>query len=216
MTESGSAAAVCAFDAKELARRVSEALQVRVRLALCDADEHLLDHPFADASPPAVSTRSSRHREWIAARVALQSILPRDRSAIAEHFPSADASLSHSRGRSVALFVADGAGCGVDIEYPRAMKLETVRHFLTATEREMLPPESDLLLLWTIKEAVFKADLDNAGRVMCSYQLDTFDTCGNARRVDHETPRFRYAASVFDDGWRIAVAVAIDASKALD
>lgn len=213
MTDNKPVAAIDKWNADELARRFSEGLQVRARLAFCDADEHLLEHPFADASPPAVRARSSRHREWIAARIALQSILPRGRSAVAEHFPSPDTSLSHSHGRSVALFVTGGAGCGVDIEHSRAMKAGAERHFLTAAERKTLSPKVDLLLLWTIKEAVFKADPANAGRVLCSYQLDTLDSCGNARRLDRETLRFRYAACVCDAGWRIAVAVATAASK---
>ena len=64
-------------------------------------------------------------------------------------------------------------GLGVDLEIGRVVPDEAARFFLSAAERARLPsaPGSELLRLWTVKEAVFKADLHNDGRGLLDYQL---------------------------------------------
>lgn len=194
------------IDAAELSRWFGERLGVPVYLAFHAAAAELADHPFAAACPPG-ATRPARRLEWIAARCALAEVLPRGRSAIDECFPSRDASLSHSGELSVAAYIADAEGCGIDLERPRTIEPATARHFLTREEQGALRAEHDLLLLWTIKEAVFKADLRNAGRVLSGYRLDAPDDCGAAWCVDDEATRFRYAARLLGGGWRVALAI---------
>lgn len=194
------------IDGAGLSHWFGERLGVPVRLAFRAAAGELADDPLAAACPPGLG-RPARRIEWIAARRALADVLPRDRRAVDERFPSRDASLAHSGGLSVAVQVAGVDGCGIDLERPRRIDPAAARHFLTREERYALRTEQDLLLLWTIKEAVFKADRGNAGRVLSGYRLDAPDACGRARRVGDESPRFRYAARALDNGWRIALAV---------
>jgi 4'-phosphopantetheinyl transferase EntD len=194
------------FDAAGLSHWFGERLGLPASLAFRASAAELADHAFAAACPAGL-VRSPRRLEWIAARCALAEVLPRGRSAIDERFPSRDASLAHSGGLAVAACIADAEGCGIDLERPRRMDPASARHFLTREEQDALRAGQDLLLLWTIKEAVFKADRGNMGRVLSGYRLDALEGRGTARRVDDESSRFRYAARCLDDGWRIAVAV---------
>ncbi len=194
------------FDVAELSRWFGDRLGVSVRLAFRTTAAELVDPAIAAACPVAIG-RPARRLEWIAARCALADVLPRGRSAIDERFPSRDASLAHSDGLAVAAHVDGADGCGIDLERPRRMDPASARHFLTREEQAALREEHDLLLLWTIKEAVFKADRGNAGRVLSSYRLDALDACGTAWRMDAGSSRFRHAARLLDGGWRIAVAV---------
>jgi hypothetical protein len=194
------------FDAAGLSHWFGERLGLPASLAFRASAAELADHAFAAACPAGL-VRSPRRLEWIAARCALAEVLPRGRSAIDERFPSRDASLAHSGGLAVAACIADAEGCGIDLERPRRMDPASARHFLTREEQAALCEEHDLLLLWTIKEAVFKADRGNAGRVLSGYRLDALDACGTAWRMDAGSSRFRHAARLLDGGWRIAVAV---------
>ena len=72
---------------------------------------------------------------------------------------------------------ADGAtGIGVDFEGHRPVKAGTVRFYLSESERSRPEAaaltERDLLRLWTVKEALLKADpLNRAGSRLWSYSL---------------------------------------------
>jgi phosphopantetheinyl transferase len=81
-------------------------------------------------------------------------------------------SLSHSGDLAVAVGLREAyaAGVGVDLERDRDVPPRAARFFLS--ESEDRPADQRLLLeLWTVKEAVFKADLDNAGRLLRDYRV---------------------------------------------
>ncbi|MGH3714904.1 MAG: AMP-binding protein [Micromonosporaceae bacterium] len=112
-----------------------------------------------------------RRRSWLTARRALRSALaacrlPGDTSR--HRMPSRVVSLSHSAEYAVAAVLIGAGppvlGVGVDLELDRAPGPRTIPFFLTDAEREWtasLPATeqpAELLRLWTVKEALFKAD----------------------------------------------------------
>jgi len=121
---------------------------------------------------------------WLTARRALRLALagtgrPTDTSAYP--FPSPVASLSHSADLAVAAVLAadyDGVvGVGVDIELDRVPDPRTASFFLTESELgwlESVPTDevpAVLTRLWTVKEALFKADPVNAETTLRDYQV---------------------------------------------
>ena len=89
-------------------------------------------------------------------------------------------SLSHTDGIVAAVGCRGSAapGVGIDIERHRAVDLRSARFFLDRRERArwldgaVAPAAvSGVLQLWTVKEAVFKADLGNAGHQLMDYRI---------------------------------------------
>lgn len=85
-------------------------------------------------------------------------------------------SLSHAQGISVAAAVIGSrASIGVDVEENRTADPRTGRFFLREHELAWLdatPARNDEhIRLWTVKEALFKADPGNVGTVLRSYAL---------------------------------------------
>jgi phosphopantetheinyl transferase (holo-ACP synthase) len=177
-----------------------------VRLSALSPEERRRHDGFA--SP-------ERRREWRRGRAALKLLVGGDTAAL--RFPHPRLSLSHAAGRAVAVAL-DGAppgvvGVGVDLEGPRRPREETARFFLDERERAWLaalaPAErpAELLRLWTVKEALFKADPDNDGGALADYALHAPGLpAGRARRGRR---RFRYATKIVDAG-TLSVAVAED------
>src|SRR5574337_515080 len=123
---------------------------------------------------------SERRRQWLMSRHALRVLLgllglPRDTAAY--RFPHARLSLTHAgRGAIAAGSVgAQSAGLGVDMEPDRPVDPRTTRFFLDDAEQAWLArmPRADRaaehLRLWTVKEAVFKADLTNEDATLRDY-----------------------------------------------
>ena len=170
----------------------------------------------------AAFSHPRRREDWLRGRGALKSLLRKlalsdDTSRLS--FPHPRVSLSHAAG--VALAAGLGGepadGIGVDFEGPRPMRPGTERFYLAAEEREALwsagePPPDRLLRLWTIKEALFKADLGNRGASLAEYRLENPESaCGRAMRVSPEAPPrlFRYRSAEFCGG-HLSVALRAD------
>ncbi|GAB1692054.1 4'-phosphopantetheinyl transferase family protein [Krasilnikovia sp. M28-CT-15] len=110
--------------------------------------------------------------------------------------------LTHSYGVAVAVGARHRAstGIGVDLEAVRPVNPGIARLFLTPAERAQLGAapsvdeptgEPDVLLrLWTVKEAVFKADTGNSGRILADYEL-RHPTAWSGRATRGRS-RFRY------------------------
>jgi 4'-phosphopantetheinyl transferase superfamily protein len=123
-----------------------------------------------------------RRDTWLRGRSALKTVLSRlgedtDTSPIL--FPAPRYSLSHSAHAAVAVGVPGGSsieGIGVDIELHRTPPEQSTRFFLADRELRWLAgtqdKDSNLLRLWTVKEALFKADPDNAGRLLTNYRIE--------------------------------------------
>jgi hypothetical protein len=164
-----------------------------------------------------------RREDWLRGRAALKSLLrslgePEDTSGLA--FPNARITLSHSAGIAVAAAfrsAPEGAlGIGIDFEGHRPVKADTVRFYLSAAERAR--PEAaalaarDLLRLWTVKEALFKADPGNRSRgwSLGVYEVEgsLADFAGSARVSGLLS--FRYLSLALDEGFlSLAVSSAV-------
>lgn len=124
--------------------------------------------------------KNARRRDsWLRGRRALKALL----EALGENpdtslvrVPHPRLSLSHSGEWAVALGTAapGTAGVGVDLELREPPRVESMRFFLAPEEQARLgqAPPRTLLRLWTVKEAIFKADPDNALASVRGYVLE--------------------------------------------
>ncbi|MGH9226671.1 MAG: 4'-phosphopantetheinyl transferase family protein [Acidimicrobiales bacterium] len=86
-------------------------------------------------------------------------------------FPHARLSLSHAAGLAVAVWCDGVSGVGVDIEPYRDIDLRAARFFLRPDEPQ--PTDGrELVRLWAVKEALFKATPANAGLTLLDIALD--------------------------------------------
>lgn len=142
-----------------------------------------------------------RRHDWLLGRAALKALLAGgDTSAV--RFPDRCLSLAHAAGRGVAAACrGDQAGVGVDYEGWRRVEPAVARFFLQDHEGA----GTDLLRLWTVKEALFKATPDNAGAAFVDYALADPDA-GAGEATDRSGRGFRYASVPVPSGW-LTVAV---------
>lgn len=135
-----------------------------------------------------------RRRDWLLGRAALKALLRiHDTSTIA--FPNRSVSLTHSAGVAVAAR-CDGpqAGLGVDLEGWQTIDPRTARLYLHPHE------EGDLLRLWTVKEALFKATPGNDGAVFLDYEVADHHALAG-RATDRHGRQFEYASRRRPEGW---------------
>jgi len=177
-----------------------------------------------------------RRRSWLTARRALKRALaarglPTDTAAY--RLPSPAVSLSHSAELAIAAVAVGGparagllalglvrfarvVGIGVDVEVDRSSPdLRTAPFFLTADEQAWLESHPapgrarELLRLWTVKEALFKADPGNGRTVLRDYAVTTPGARGGrAARVGGGGPQFRYVSIALRRG-ALSVALAL-------
>lgn len=93
------------------------------------------------------------------------------------HFPNPNFSISHSQDSTIAIHTnaQNIVGIGIDIETSHP-SMKASRNFLTATEASQLSAGQQahpgvLKKLWSIKEAVFKADPDNHCKTLKYYPI---------------------------------------------
>jgi acyl carrier protein len=123
---------------------------------------------------------AERRQQWLTSRYALRVLLgllglPRDTAEY--RFPHPRISLAHGSLGAIAVGSVGqwAAGLGVDYETDRPVDPRTARFFLDEAEQARLaevPPANraaEQLRLWTVKEAVFKADLTNCGAMLRDY-----------------------------------------------
>jgi hypothetical protein len=134
-----------------------------------------------------------RRHDWLLGRAALKASGVGDTSTVA--FPNRCLSLTHSAGVAVAARCdGDQAGVGVDLEGWRRIDPRAARFFLRPEER------GDLLRLWTVKEALFKATPANAGVVLVDFALEDCDAAGGTAH-DRHGRTFDYLSRRHPEGW---------------
>lgn len=192
-----------------LSSEASEALGQPLQIALLSfSDAGLIDWPADERAIAATRRLKKRQDSWYTSRAALQQLLPQDRRAAFQDFPACDVSISHTGEWAAALYVEHGMGCGIDIEWPRKFSPGIARHMLHPSEQSVLSPARDLLRVWTIKEALFKADMDNADKLLHHYSAaDINADTGDAVRHDGRVA-LRYWSSRLANGPYVAVAIA--------
>ncbi len=156
----------------------------------------------------ALST-PTRRREWLLGRTALKALLPADTDTSGIVLPHPQLSITHADATAYAVRSSNGVlGTGVDFEpATRTPRARTARFFLHRTEITPDLPAHQLLRLWTVKEALFKATTDNDDTVLVDYRLDNAGAVAGAARG----PRgelLRYASVVVPDGF-LTVAVCL-------
>jgi 4'-phosphopantetheinyl transferase EntD len=184
---------------RRLARRISDGLRARVLVAVAREPAREDELSRAERARLESFTTSARRAEWRLGRAALKAVMratgaSEDTASLALPHPSV--SLTHSGGIAVAVALPEGgAGVGIDFESERAPRASMARFFLSDDERTSARPV-DLLPLWTIKEAVFKADLENEGTTYRDYSVGTPAARGEASRATGRAPiRFAYATT---------------------
>ncbi|MFJ8314148.1 MULTISPECIES: 4'-phosphopantetheinyl transferase superfamily protein [unclassified Streptomyces] len=163
-----------------------------------------------DALPRQARTR------WLVSRRALRLLLgllglPRDTAAYT--FPHRRVSLSHVGSAAVAAGAEQAStglhlrGVGVDLEPDRAARVDTSRFFLDEREQTWLAslPHSvratNRMRLWTVKEALFKADPYNRHTVLRDYATaDPAAHQGRAHARPHPITNFAYASARLNGG----------------
>jgi 4'-phosphopantetheinyl transferase EntD len=160
-------------------------------------------------------TAPERRESWLRGRHALkrlQASLGGSEDTSTLKFPHPQLSLTHSESWAVAVGSTSSKllGLGVDLEVKSVPKPEAAPRFLNPAEmvwlRRMDEPDRPKLLhrLWTVKEAIFKADPENPGRTLKQYGLaDPGFVAGRARRGE----RVFYYASFEVPGGFLSVAV---------
>lgn len=157
------------------------------------------------------AAQPQRLLERKSARLALQEVLielgegPRDVENL--KFPQRCLSISHSTGVAVACGVADRSpvrGMGIDVERARTVSARLGRFFLRDEEASALGSVSneEVLRLWTVKEAIFKADPQNKDRVLRHYRVnDLRQGSGPAMHVDSGAGFYFASVPLVDGGW---------------
>jgi 4'-phosphopantetheinyl transferase EntD len=106
--------------------------------------------------------------------------------------------------------VPDGTfvGIGIDVETRRPVNPDAARFFLTQAEQESLKEAGadssprTLLRLWTVKEALMKADPKNAGRMLGDYRIaNPLQWRGVAYAPDRALLRFHYSSLQMEQGF---------------
>jgi phosphopantetheinyl transferase (holo-ACP synthase) len=145
-----------------------------------------------------------RARSWLLGRAALKSLrreLDGCTDIDALSFPNKRFSLSHSADMALAVAEPSGSleGIGVDLEVDTRMQAQAARFFLTQKEQQWLRSQASerwphhLLRLWCTKEAVFKANPCNSGRMLVDHELDEpAQACGQARACTGQ--KFEYTS----------------------
>ena len=144
---------------------------------------------YAPVDPSSLSAGEQARRQalegspklsaWMRGRRALKRLLGRlgeadDTAAI--EFPNARVSLTHSGDAAVAVAakLSNLRGIGVDLELGRGPGAASERLFLSESERRAIAKlgPSARLRLWTVKEALYKANLGNSETWFTHYRVD--------------------------------------------
>jgi hypothetical protein len=189
------------------AAKLSNALGVPVKIAI--ASEAVSPAELTAGERLYLTEVASPSRErWLLGRAALKRLLSNtpDRWCSGRRF-----ALSQSGSFAVAVDVDGVAGTGVNLELESCPRPEAARFFLSPEERAWAlglggaRTTAALKRLWTVKEALFKADPEHQTRCVVEYRLDNPSVqVGLARS---HTRLFRYASFPFDGGF-LSIAVA--------
>ena len=119
---------------------------------------------------------SPRYFDWIGGRSALKMIityLNKNLDVTKISFPHPFLSLSHAKGCAVAIGVSNKTnsvkGIGIDLELDRKVSTKHMKFYLNDFESDLKINNDHMLRLWTVKEALFKADPNNDGNVLKDY-----------------------------------------------
>jgi 4'-phosphopantetheinyl transferase EntD len=164
-----------------LERRFSTVCGAPITVAVVSSALDVEELTVGEMEALSLLGHARRRRSWLTGRAALKRLLAkleRDQDTAKLSFPHRELSLSHSGETAVAVAVGSNAGgVGVDIELSRPVRPAMARFFLREGEQDYVneltgsEKERELLRLWTVKEALFKSDLNNASRGVMNYRV---------------------------------------------
>jgi 4'-phosphopantetheinyl transferase EntD len=116
-----------------------------------------------------------RREAWLRGRAALKRLLRAlglDPDTSLLRFPHPQFSITHSGGIAVAVGTRSTRLTGIGVDYEtQAPSPGSTHHFLAPAEQAARRTPSELLRLWTIKEACFKADPGNSASRLPDYTV---------------------------------------------
>jgi 4'-phosphopantetheinyl transferase EntD len=189
----------------------------RVALKAVDQPAEIFDLTAGEREV-ALRLGDRRRRDYLLGRAALKQLLADsggDATGSEVAMPHPCLSLTHGGGIAIAArsCAEPTVGVGVDWEPARAVDPAAARFFLTERESGAIDARSDdLLRLWTVKEALFKATPANGDLSLRMYEtLDAAAELGEARLDGSGALVFRYGSWRVNSGF-LSVALAFAAS----
>ncbi len=190
--------------------RLSEQIGIACAVAAADSPEPLSSLTPEERRRVESFGSSPRADSYRRGRSALRALLARlgENPAASFAFPHSRFSITHSGSVAIAFGVPTGQtreGAGIDYETSARVSSKAERFFLRSEERRWLhavgrqAARKQRLRLWTVKEALFKADLENADTFLLDYVTsDPSVASGWAESCVPSAPRVRRGA------WRYA------------
>ena len=164
-----------------LEQSVAEHLETPMIVVRSDGDVETTRLNRAEHERMAEFRHQRRRRDWLLGRNALKQLLTaldRGDDTMAVTFPDRQVSLTHGGDTAFAAgTTATSFGIGIDYEPLRKVDIRIARWFLNEAETDWLneQPKCDrstqLVRLWTIKEAAFKSYPDNAGMTLKEFSI---------------------------------------------
>lgn len=206
------------FDETLLQKQLEEDFGIPLKIASSDRSAAVDRLSLRERARYEALKESPRCESWLKGRAALKRLLSdfvrgEDTSEVA--FPNPRFSLTHSGAFAVAVGTdSEGLnGIGVDFEIDRRPHPESGRFFLTEEECDWMRRQkaSDrparLIRLWTVKEALFKADPNNAGALLSDYRIENPAAWRGRAFINHgRTIEILYSSFHCEGGW-ISMAV---------
>jgi len=164
-----------------LEQSVAEHLKMPMIVVRSDGDIESTRLNRAEHDRLAEFRHERRRRDWLLGRNALKKLLTsldRDDDTMTVTFPDRQVSLTHGGDTAFAAGTTTASlGIGIDYEPLRKVDIRIARWFLNEAETDWLneQPKFDritqLVRLWTIKEAAFKSYPDNAGMTLKEFSI---------------------------------------------
>lgn len=198
----------------ELGKFFTEQLACQVSVAVAQEPIPLTSLTLAELKILESFKGEFRKHVWRTGRNALKCLLEALKSPIDTanlQFPHPYISLTHCAGMAVAVATNHSLGIGVDYQANSSIKPESGRFFLTNSEKNWLSQQSEegqslnLLRLWTIKEALFKADLNNVSSRYFDFETETPGSCEHGKAWQGQV-RYNYATLPWNKGF-LSIAV---------
>lgn len=195
------------LDPVEWESRLSEQIGVACAVAAADSPEPLSSLTPEERWRVESFGSSPRAESYRRGRSALRSLLARlgENPEKLLAFPHSRFSITHSGSVAIAFGIPANqprAGAGIDYETSAKVSSKAERFFLRSMERRWLhavgrpAARRQRLRLWTVKEALFKADLENVNTFLRDYA-----TCDPSAPSGWATP---CAPRAGEGAWRYA------------
>ena len=200
---------------KQIEEAGMAAFHLQLRCAIAEAPLLLRNLSSDEQKILARWNHPKRQQHWLMGRNALKQVLAQlqennDTAAIL--FPHKQFSLTHSETMAIAIGISNGTtadGIGIDYEAFREIKAGALKFYLSQNEQEKIAhndSSENLLRLWTVKEALFKADIQNEKTSYVDYEIDDLFTLTGKATCNLTHKVFQYTSLAIASGF-ISIAI---------